>query len=91
MCPKKKRDCSPDLKKPILHPCFSTSYGKVPIGSNLLFSPHPTVLITHTPPILCNQTASSHLSHLHENKPNFINPEDGGSTFLLMFMSAYTV
>jgi hypothetical protein len=28
-------------------------------------------------------------SHLYENKPNFINPEDGGSTFLLMFMPAY--
>jgi len=44
---KKKRGCSPDLKRPILHPCFSTSCEKVLIGSNLLFSPHSTVLITH--------------------------------------------
>ena len=33
-------------------PCFSTSHGKVPIDSNLLLSPKPTVFITHAPPIL---------------------------------------
>jgi hypothetical protein len=34
------------------------------------------------PSCLFNQTASSHLSQRHENKPKFINPEYGGGTLL---------
>jgi hypothetical protein len=50
--PKKGERLQPRPEETYSASMFSAAYGKVPIGSNHLFSPHPTVLITHAPPIL---------------------------------------